>query len=149
MLEEKLMKMLEKKKAKKIGPAEQKAKMGVLNELRDDMSSEMGDNLKGMMAKKVSVMAGNKEDLKKGLDKAKQLVGEMPNGEESEMESPAHEAAESVEEERSEHEEEELPELQGDELAEAALDDQIKELQKKLEKLKAKKGGSLKESEEE
>ncbi len=51
MMHEKLMKMIEKKKAKKISPVEQKAKMGVLKELKDDMSSEMGGSLKDMMAK--------------------------------------------------------------------------------------------------
>jgi hypothetical protein len=86
MMHEKLMKMLEKKKAKKLKPVEQKAKMGVLKELKDDMSSEMGSGLKDMMAKKVSVMAGSKEDLEKGLDKAKELVGKMPNGEEGQLE---------------------------------------------------------------
>lgn len=144
MMHEKLMKMMEKKKARKIGPAEKKAKMGVLNELKDDMASEMGGNLKDMMAKKVSVMAGSKEDLKKGLDKAKQLVGEMPgDGEHEPMEaeesgeSPAHEASESIEEETAEHEE-----------GGADVEDQIRMLEKKLAKLKAMKGES-EESEDE
>lgn len=144
MMHEKLMKMMEKKKARKVGPTEQKAKMGVLKELKDDMASEMGGNLKDMMAKKVSVMAGNKEDLKKGLDKAKELVGQMPgDGHLEDMEaeesgeSPAHEASESVEDEMSEHEE-----------GGADVEDQIRMLEKKLAKLKAMKGES-EESEDE
>lgn len=138
MMRDKLMKMMEKKKARKVGPAEQKAKMGVLNELKDDMSSQMGGSLKDMMAKKVSVMAGSKEDLKKGLDKAKELVGQMPdNGDSEDEESSEHEALESAEEETAEDEE-----------GTVDVEDQIRMLEKKLAKLKAMKGES-EESEDE
>jgi hypothetical protein len=136
MMHEKMMKMLEKKKAKKLSPVEQKAKMGVLKELKDDMSSEMGGSLKDMMAKKVSVMAGNKEDLKKGLDKAKELVGEMPgDGEKEEGHLEDMEAEESGE--------------AG--MAEAAddVEAEIKKLEQKLAKLKAMKGKSEEEESEE
>jgi len=132
-MHEKLMKMIEKKKARKLGPTEQKAKMGVLKELKDDMSSEMGGSLKDMMAKKVSVMAGNKEDLKKGLDKAKELVGEMPgDGEEGKLEDMEAE-------EGGEH---------GMEEAADDVESQIAKLEEKLKKLKAMKGQSEEESEE-
>jgi hypothetical protein len=133
MMHEKLLKMLEKKKARKVGPAEQKAKMGVLKELKDDMSSEMGSGLKDMMSKKVSVMAGSKKDLETGLDKAKELLGEMPeNGEDGHLEDM--EAEES-----GEHG-----------MAEAAddVESQIKMLEQKLAKLKAMKGESEEDSEE-
>jgi len=133
MMHEKMMKMLEKKKAKKLSPVEQKAKMGVLKELKDDMSSEMGGSLKDMMAKKVSVMAGNKEDLEKGLDKAKELVGEMPNGEEGQLEDmEAEESGEAG-------------------MAEAAddVEAEIKKLEEKLAKLKKMKGESEEEESEE
>jgi hypothetical protein len=133
MMHEKMLKMLEKKKARKVGPAEQKAKMGVLKELKDDMSSEMGSGLKDMMSKKVSVMAGSKKDLETGLDKAKELLGEMPeNGEEGHLEDM--EAEES-----GEHG-----------MAEAAddVESQIKMLEQKLAKLKAMKGESEEDSEE-
>lgn len=134
MMHEKMMKMLEKKKAKKLGPVEQKAKMGVLKELKDDMASEMGGSLKDMMAKKVSVMAGNKEDLRKGLDKAKELVGQMPgDGEEGHLEDM--EAEESGEHAMSE--------------AADDVDAEIKKLEEKLAELKAKKGESEEEDEEE
>ena len=132
-MHEKMMKMLEKKKAKKLSPVEQKAKMGVLKELKDDMSSEMGGSLKDMMAKKVSVMAGNKEDLEKGLDKAKELVGEMPNGEEGQLEDmEAEESGEAG-------------------MAEAAddVEAEIKKLEEKLAKLKKMKGESEEEESEE
>ena len=132
-MHEKLMKMMEKKKARKVGPTEQKAKMGVLKELKDDMSSEMGGSLKDMMAKKVSVMAGNKEDLKKGLDKAKELVGEIPNGEE----------------------EGQLEDMEAEESGEAGMEEaaddvesEIAKLEEKLKKLKAMRGESEEESEE-
>lgn len=133
MMHEKLMKMIEKKKARKVGPTEQKAKMGVLKELKDDMASEMGGSLKDMMAKKVSVMAGNKEDLKKGLDKAKELVGEMPNGEEGQLEDM--EAEESGE--------------AGMKEAADDVESQIAKLEEKLKKLKALKGESEEEESEE
>jgi len=133
MMEEKVKKMMEKKKARKLSPVEQKAKMGVLSELKDDMSSEMGGSLKDMMAKKVSVMASNKKDLEKGLDKAKQLVEHMPNGEEGHLEDmEAEESGEAG-------------------MAEAAEDveSEIAKLEEKLAKLKAMKGESEEESEDE
>ena len=141
MMHEKLMKMIEKKKAKKLSPVEQKAKMGVLKELKDDMSSEMGGNLKDMMAKKVSVMAGNKEDLKKGLEKAKELVGHMPG---DSME--AEESGESAMEEAAESADEEMSEMAH---GEEDVDSEIKMLEEKLAKLKKMKGESDKDESEE
>ena len=135
-----MMKMLEKKGKKKLGDHEKAAKMSVLKELKDAMSEEMGSGLKdALAAKKVSVMADSKEDLKKGLDVAKKAIGAMPgDGEESAM----HEAAESAEEERAESEE-------GMESAESSdVDSEIAELEAKLAALKAKKGMSEEEEEE-
>lgn len=128
-----MMKMLEKKGKRKLGEAEKAAKMSVLKELKDAMTDEMGGGLKdALAAKKVSVMAGSKEDLKKGLDIAKKAVGSMPGDGE---ESPAGEAAEAVEEERMESEE-------GD------VESEIAALEAKLAELKAKKGMSEEEEEE-
>ena len=139
------MKMLEKKKAKKLSPMEKKAKMGVLGELKDDMASEMGGSLKDMMAKKVSVMAGSKKDLEKGLDKAKEMVGKMPgDGHLEDME--AEESGESAMEEAAEDTEKEMSEL---EHGEEDVESEIKMLEKKLAMLKAKKGQEEDESEEE
>jgi len=45
-MHEKMMKMLEKKKVKKLDPMEKKAKMGVMSELKKDMAAEMGSGLK-------------------------------------------------------------------------------------------------------
>lgn len=148
MMHEKMMKMLEKKGKRKVGEHEKAAKMSVLQELKDAMSSEMGSGLKdALAAKKVSVMAGNKEDLKKGLDLAKKAVGSMPDGaesaEEEAEESPMHEASESAEEERAEHEEGAMP------ADEADVDSQIAALEAKLAALKAKKGQSDEEDESE
>lgn len=139
-MHEKMMKMLEKKGKRKLGDGEKAAKMSVLKELKDAMAEEMGGGLKdALAAKKVSVMAGSKEDLKKGLDLAKKAVGSMPDDGE---ESPMHEAAESAEEERAEHEE-------GMEAAdESDVESEIAALEAKLAKLKAKKGMSEEEEEE-
>ena len=146
MMHEKMMKMLEKKGKLKIGEHEKAAKMSVLKDLKDAMASEMGGGLKdALAAKKVSVMAANKEDLKKGLDVAKKAVSSMPDGEESSEEaeeSPMHEAAESAEEERAEHEE-------GMEPADSGVDAEIAALEAKLAALKAKKGKSDEEDESE
>lgn len=138
-MHDKMKKMLEKKGKKKLGDHEKAAKMSVLKELKDAMSEEMGGGLKdALAAKKVSVMADSKEDLKKGLDVAKQAIGAMPG----DGESPMHEAAESAEEERAEHEE-------GMEAAEEGdVDSEIAALEAKLAELKAKKGMSEEEEDE-
>lgn len=148
-MEEKLKKMMEKKKARKLSPVEQKAKMGVLKDLKDDMSAEMGGSLKDMMAKKVSVMAGSKKDLERGLDKAKELVGHMEDGDEEGhlKDMSAEESGEYPAEEAAELTEEEMSKLAH---GEEDVDSEIKMLEEKLKKLKAKKGEhSFEESEEE
>ncbi len=76
---DKFDKLLEKK-GKKISPLEQKAKMDVLSDLKGQASDMMGEKLGGI--KKVSVAAPDKEGLKEGLEKAEELLEEMPNGEE-------------------------------------------------------------------
>lgn len=96
------------------------AKMSMLKELRNSMSKHMGEDIKGKMdgAKKVTVMADSEENLKKGLDKAKDIVEDPMEA----MESPEEEIEESSEE-VSENDPKELEE-------------KIKELQAKLEALK-------------
>lgn len=78
------------------------AKMKVLQDLRDMMSHMMGDGMKKNHEelRRVAVMAQDKQGLEHGLDKAKEIVEGMPEGQE---ESPEHEASESPEEEMSEH----------------------------------------------
>ena len=58
-----------KKKGKKMSDAEMMAKKNVLSSLRDQAAEAMGDKLK-----KVTVAAPSEEGLKKGLDKAKEIV---------------------------------------------------------------------------
>lgn len=95
------------------------AKLKALKSLREEMGASEKDGLsKAMSMKKVSVMAPDKEKLEEGLDKAKELVEEMPE----EM-SPAHAEAE------------EMMEEEGDE-EDMSLED-IEELMKELEAKKA------------
>lgn len=55
------------------------AKLKVLKHLKDMASQMMGDDLKGGMdgMKKVTVAAPDEAGLKEGLDKAKEVVGQM------------------------------------------------------------------------
>lgn len=59
-----------------------KAKLNVLHELKKMASDMMGDDVKGGMMKKVTVAAPSEKGLEKGLDKAKELVADMPEPEE-------------------------------------------------------------------
>lgn len=97
-------KLMEKKKKDggKMRPEEKEAKMGVLENLKQAMSESMSGKLGGL--KKVTVASDSTEGLKKGLDKAKEITGHLPESEGEDEESPDHEAAESVEEETAEHE---------------------------------------------
>jgi len=99
-------KLMEKKKHEGKGhmrPEEKKAKVGILEDLKNAMSEHMSGKLGGL--KKVTVASDSKEGLKKGLEKAKEITGHMPEGEGEDEESPVHEASESVDEEAAEHEE--------------------------------------------
>jgi hypothetical protein len=69
-MKEKMLKMLAKKRD--LHPAEKKAKMDVVKDLKDLASSAMSDKMDGL--KKVSVMCNSKEGLKHGLEKAGQIV---------------------------------------------------------------------------
>lgn len=57
------------------------AKLNVLKHLRKMASDMMGDDVKGGMMKKVTVAAPTTEALKEGLDKAEEVVEEMPGEE--------------------------------------------------------------------
>lgn len=119
-------KLVDKKKKEQgdMEPVHAAAKGSVLHDLMSQMDGMSGDKVKGL--KKVTVASNTKEGVEKGLDKAKQLLGEQkddsheegyddqdaegPNhmpteheAEESEEESPEHEAMESPEEEAHEH----------------------------------------------
>lgn len=82
----KLMEMMEesgKEKKSKMSPEKSKAKMDVLKELMsmaDD--GEVGSLSEGLQ--KVTVAAKDKAGLAKGLDKAKEVIGELPEEESDE-----------------------------------------------------------------
>lgn len=127
----KLMKLIEKKKkeGKVMSKPHQKAQSEVLNHLMDEMDGMGADALRSA-PKKVTVAATNKEDLKAGLDKAKEMLNKkLPGMEESEEESPEHEASESAEEESEEHAEEEPSSPE-------EIEAKIAELKAKLEAMK-------------
>lgn len=72
----KFAKMLEKKRD--MSPVEKHAKMSVLKDLKGAASEAAGDRLKHL--KKVSVMSDNDEGLQHGLEKAREIAGDMPPG---------------------------------------------------------------------
>lgn len=75
---DKFNKLMEKKKAegKTLSPIAKDAKMGVLKDLHKMASDSMANKLNNF--KKVTVAAPDQEGLEHGLDKAKQIVGDMP-----------------------------------------------------------------------
>jgi hypothetical protein len=75
-------KLLEKK-GKPVSDVEKRAKSDVLSSYQRDNGDALGDKLAGL--KKVSVAAPNKEGLEAGLEKAGELLGEMPEEESLEM----------------------------------------------------------------
>lgn len=81
-MDEKMMKKMMDKKSEGSSDMKKDAKLSVLKELRKMASDMMGEDLKGGMMKKVTVAAPSTEGLKEGLEKAEDLMGEMPNGEE-------------------------------------------------------------------
>ena len=60
-----------------------KAKMSILKEMRKLAMDDMGEGLKSGL-KKVTVAAPSEDGLKEGLDKAEDMIGMMPEGENSE-----------------------------------------------------------------
>lgn len=69
-----LKKLKEKKGMHKMRPMEQKAKMGVIEDLRNMADNAMGSKLKGL--NKVTVASNDSEGLRQGLDKAKDIMGD-------------------------------------------------------------------------
>lgn len=81
-----------------------KAKMGVIEDLRNEMSGMMGNRVKDGLSK-VEVSASDPEGLKEGLEKAEEVVDEAPMMMESDsymsdedmyMEDEEYESAEDV-----------------------------------------------------
>lgn len=91
---------------------EKQAKLDVVKELlemaRAAMADGVKDGLDGMASRKVEVSADSPEGLEEGLDKAQELVSQLPESEEQEAEEgPEHEASETPEMEAAEHEDDE------------------------------------------
>lgn len=152
MMRDKFDKLLEKK-GKKLDPMEQKARGDVLSDLHGQASDAMGSKLGDL--KKVAVESNSSEGLQAGLDKAKELLSNVPmdsddnnyhaiedsgkgyspagEGDHSEdEESPEEEASESPEEES--HESEEGMESEHD-LSPEGIDNKIQQLLALKEKL--------------
>lgn len=83
---------------KKLSPVEQSSKLKVLQDCMDDMDGMMGEGLDAKKKMKVSVAASSPVGLKKGLEKAEEVIGDHAMMESDEVEG------EEVEEEMSEEE---------------------------------------------
>lgn len=121
--------------SKKLSPIESKAKMSVLEKLKQDMQDMMGEKVSGL--KKVTVASPDKEGLEKGLDKAKELLGheQDPMVEEAEEEMGKDLDNDNEEGESEEHKEKVLGE-DHESMSEEELDEKIQELLKQKELLK-------------
>lgn len=123
------MKMMEKivKKGKPIkSDVEKEALEGLFGDLRDSARGAMKGGLDKVGKVKAVVSADNKEDLKKGLEKAKEVVEQTP-----EMESAEDEVESSDEIESEDSSCEEVVELAQDKSPE-----EIEEMIQKLQDLK-------------
>jgi hypothetical protein len=124
------------KEGKKVKPEEMGAKKSVLQELRADMAEKMGSKLGGL--KKVSVAAPDSEGLKKGLEKAEDLVEGM-EGLQDQSEEYSDGAEEEMLEEAEESDAMAMPEEmseESDRMSEDEIDAKIQELLLKKQKLK-------------
>lgn len=121
------LKSLLGKKSKEGNSMRKEAKLSAIKALRDFASEMMGDDIKGKLTK-VTVAAKDQEGLKKGLEKAKEMLPETSSEEESEMESAEEEMAEGPE-----HEAMEMSSME-----ECETPEEIDALIKKLEEKKLK-----------
>lgn len=125
---------LMKKKADKgdvLSKSHAKAKSGILQDLMDDMMGMEGDKVKGL--KKVTVASNSPKGLEKGLEKAKEIVGDAPMAEDEEM-PEGEEMAEGEEHEAEESPEMEVAEHEGEEKEVEDLKAEIEKLKEKLAK---------------
>lgn len=142
-----------KKKAEKgdvLSEHHAKAKSDILQNLVDDMMGMDSDKVKGL--KKVTVASNSPHGLAKGLEKAKEIVGDKDlsgmEDEHADSEHPEHEmhdgeehGAEDEAEESPEHEAEESPEEESEEheeMSEEDKDKEIEDLEAEIAKLKEK-----------
>lgn len=133
-----LHKLIAKKKSegKKLSGAEKKGKEDTLSSLIDDMMGMDGDKVKGL--KKVTIASDTSKGLKKGVEKAEEMLDEggmsdeeMPEGEQlADAEEEMPEAEESSDMEMAEAEDEE-------EMSKEELLAEIDRLKAQLEKAKA------------
>lgn len=129
---------LMKKKADKgevLSENHAKAKSGILEDLIGEMMDMEGDKVKNL--KKVTVASDSPEGLEKGLDKAKEIVGNKdlaPEMMSEEMPEMASEEEESEEEAPEMEASEEESEEEGEEKKVADLEEEIKKLKEKLAK---------------
>lgn len=126
-----------KEKGKKVNSLEQKAKMGVLGDLRDQAAGMMNDKLKGL--KKVEVSSDSPKGLEKGLNLAKDIVHSEPS-EREDLDSKEYDfdgkpEAIAAHEGELKHESEEAP---GEESCEHLSDDELDEKLKSVLAEKAK-----------
>jgi hypothetical protein len=134
-----LHKLMAKKKSegKKLSGAEKKGKEDTLQSLIDDMMDMDSGKVKGL--KKVTVASNSPKGLEKGLDKAKEIVGEAPMSEEMMSDEEMPEGEEMMEEEMPEGESEESPEMEAEDESldtEEEIEAEIEKLKEKLAKLK-------------
>lgn len=149
MLKEKLVKLMKDKKKKSgMSDIEQEAKLKAARLMGDEASNAMKDGLTSL--KKVSVASDSEAGLKKGLDKAKEilsskehedLVDESEDGSDRNLSDPfagdEGRAQDAEEEESAEHEADETP--KEEESEHEGEDDSLSEdeIDAKIERLKA------------
>ena len=119
------------KEGKKLSGAEKKGKEDTLQSLIDDMMDMDSGKVKGL--KKVTVASDSPKGLSKGLEKAKELIGDAPTGGLEDEEMP--EGEEMMEEEMPEGEE--SSEMESEEAEDESLDTE-EEIEAEIEKLKEK-----------
>ena len=145
------MKMEMKKKGSPLTENEKKAKMHVVKAMRDMAEQAMGEKLNGL--KKVTVASNDKEGLKAGLEKAKELIGQHSG---DSVEEAEEETCEDLDHDMEEGEPESHKEAvmgdeygmspsgsdvaPGDEMTEEELNMKLQELMAKKAKLDARKG---------
>lgn len=150
-----LFKKQKEQASKPVDKDKLKAKAEMMKQLSDLLGKDMAEDVKGM--KKVTVASDSSEGLKEGLKKAKEIMDKKPDLEDEmkdmEDESAENEMEESSEKEKSEHEsgeekedEKDNPGIEGlkmphtvDEEPSDKIKQQIKELEDKIAKLRAKK----------
>lgn len=124
-----LKSFLQKKLGKPGKPDElkQKAKGNVLNDFKDAAKEHMAESMGGAL-KKVTVMAKDGKDLKKGLEKAEDLVEDLPGMEDESEEDMMEDSMMSMEDESEDGSEKD------DKIA--MLEEQLSKMQEMLAQLK-------------